>query len=218
MAVQPDAAAAEVPQVDVVAAVGAGHQRVAGEPRRGGGQLPHGEAVQSVVRAKLCKLHHPIEEVHGLTVRSGSSGQESPLTDADGICLRHVLPPSSFYPCLLTGRWDPRALRPVALGTGGDEVLHGGGSALGPREEVVTMLSGPRAPTPGSSFHLALAAGPRHALPALLATEAPDRVSPPDVPAVHNRRDNEQNNDQQPRKRCRSQNAVNKVAKDPTDG
>lgn len=63
VAVQPDAAAAEVPQVDVVAAVGAGHQRVAGEPRRGGGQLPHGEAVQSVVGAELCPLHHPIEQV-----------------------------------------------------------------------------------------------------------------------------------------------------------
>lgn len=41
----------------------AGHQRVAGEPRRGGRQLPHGEAVQSVVETELCKLIHPIEEV-----------------------------------------------------------------------------------------------------------------------------------------------------------
>ena len=61
------------------------------------------------------------------------------------------------------------------------------------------MLSRLRAPTPESSLHLALTAGPRHALPALLAAEAPDRVPPPDVAGVDDRRDNEQNHEQQPR-------------------
>lgn len=80
------------------------------------------------------------------------------------------------------------------------------------------MLSCPRATTPEAGLHLAQAAGPRHALPALLATETPDRIPPPHIPAVDHRRDNEQNNEEQPRKGNRSQNAVNKAAKDPADG
>ena len=51
------------------------------------------------------------------------------------------------------------------------------------------MLRGPGAPAPESGLHLALTAGPRHALPALLATETADRIPPPDVAAVNNRRD-----------------------------
>jgi len=53
------------------------------------------------------------------------------------------------------------------------------------------MLCGPRARSPESGLHFALAVGARHALPPLLATETPDRVPASDVSAVHNRRDND---------------------------
>ena len=69
-----------------------------------------------------------------------------------------------------------------------------------------------------TGLHLALAAGPCHPLPALLATETTDRVPPPDVPAVDNCSDDEQKNEEQPREGNRSQNAVDKAAKDPADG
>lgn len=64
---------------------------------------------------------------------------------------------------------------------------------------MITVLSGTRAPTPESSFHLALTAGPRHPFPAILPAETPDRIPPPHVPAVHNGRDNEQHNEEQHR-------------------
>ena len=80
------------------------------------------------------------------------------------------------------------------------------------------MLSGPRASTPEAGLHLTLAARPCHALPTLLTTETPERVTPADIPAVDNRRNNEQNKDQQPREGDCGQNAVDKAAKDPADG
>ena len=80
------------------------------------------------------------------------------------------------------------------------------------------MLRGTGAPTPESGLHLALAGGPRHALPALLTTKTADRIPPPDVPAVDHHRDNEQNNEEQPRESNRGQYAVNKAAKDPAEG
>ncbi len=80
------------------------------------------------------------------------------------------------------------------------------------------MFSGPRAPTPEPSLHLALAAGPRHALPALLAAETPGRVPASNVPGVDDRRDNDQNHEEQPRESNRGQNAVDKAAKDAADG
>ena len=83
---------------------------------------------------------------------------------------------------------------------------------------MVTVLSRPRAPTPEPGLHLALADSARHSLPALLAAETPDRVPASNVPAVDHRRDNEQNNEEQPRETNRSQNAVNKAAEDPADG
>jgi hypothetical protein len=83
---------------------------------------------------------------------------------------------------------------------------------------MVTMLSGPRAPTPESSLHLALPTCAGHALPALLARETPDRVPSLDITGADDDRNNDQTNDEQPRKSDRSQNAVDKVAKDPADG
>ncbi|WP_346960394.1 hypothetical protein [uncultured Arthrobacter sp.] len=83
---------------------------------------------------------------------------------------------------------------------------------------MVAVLGGSRAPTPESSLHLAQAAGPRHSLPALLAAETPDRVPASDIAGVDDRRNNEQNNEEYPREGNRSQNAVDKAAKDAADG
>lgn len=152
------------------------------------------------------------QKVRGLTARSGRSGQESSLADAVRTVRRNVVPPSSLNPCLLTWRRNPRALRPVAPRAGGDEVLQVGGATLGPRVEVVTVLSGPRAPTPKAGLHLALAARPCHTVPALLATETPDGVPSSDIAGVDDDRNNGRNNDQQPRECSCSQHAVNKAA------
>ncbi|RKR12626.1 hypothetical protein C8D78_3728 [Arthrobacter oryzae] len=79
------------------------------------------------------------------------------------------------------------------------------------------MLSRLGAPSPESGLHLALGTSPCHALPALLATETPDRVAPSDIAGVDDRRDNEKNDEEQPRESNRGQNAVSKAAKDPVD-
>jgi hypothetical protein len=56
--------------------------------------------------------------------------QRLPFADADGTNGREVVPPSPFHPFLLARRGDPGALRAVASGAGGDEILQAGGSAL----------------------------------------------------------------------------------------
>ena len=53
-----------------------------------------------------------------------------PLSDGYGAVERNVLPPSSLYPCLLTGRRNPGSLCPIAFSAGRDKVLEAGGSAL----------------------------------------------------------------------------------------
>ena len=55
---------------------------------------------------------------------------------------RDVRPPSSFQPFLQTWRRDLRALRAVAPAARRDEILQAGGSALGPRIEMVAVLRG----------------------------------------------------------------------------
>ncbi len=79
MTVQPDAAPAKVPQVDVVAAVRAGEERIAGEPQGGGGQLLRGRGVESVLVAVHAQLHQPVEDVPAAVparrLRTGGYGQ-----------------------------------------------------------------------------------------------------------------------------------------------
>lgn len=83
---------------------------------------------------------------------------------------------------------------------------------------MVAVLGGPLAPPPESSLHLALAAGPRHALPALLTAETPDRVPASNITGADDDGNNDQTNDEQAWKSNRSQNAVDKAAKNPVDG
>jgi len=77
---------------------------------------------------------------------------------------------------------------------------------------MVTVLSGPRAPLPEPGLHLALATGADHALPALLATETPDRVPAFHVSGANDGRNNRQKHQEKPGDGDRSQNAVEHAA------
>ena len=129
------------------------------------------------------------------------------LADGDRILERDVGPPSSFESFLLRGRWDPRPFGAVAPGARGDEILQAGGSALGPRVEVVAVLSGLGTPTAEARLHLALAGGPGHALASLLAGEATDRVPASDIPGADDDGSDDQDNCQDSRK-CNYRNYV----------
>lgn len=79
---------------------------------------------------------------------------------------------------------------------------------------MVTVGSGQGAPSLESGLHLALSTGACHALPALLAAEAPDRVPAFYVSGVDDGRNNRQNHQEERGDGDRSQNAVDHAVKD----
>ena len=83
---------------------------------------------------------------------------------------------------------------------------------------MVTVLSGPWAPPPESGLHLALATSACHALPALLATETPDRVPAFYVSGANDGRNNRQNHHEKPGDGDCSQNAVDHAAQNFSGG
>ena len=86
-AVQVHAPAAEVAEVDVVAAFGAGEQWVAGEAGGGGGECLAGEGVDAVVGAVFGGFEHPVDEVVAAVSAgcfgAGGDGEVDLTTGAD---------------------------------------------------------------------------------------------------------------------------------------
>jgi hypothetical protein len=147
-----------------------------------------------------------------------SLGERLPFPDGDRILKRYVRPPSSFQSFLLAWRRDVGAFRSVAPAARGDEVPQAGGSALGPRVEMVTMFRRTGTTAPETGLHLALALCPRHAFAALLAAEAPDRIAALHVPRPDYRRANGQDDGEYAGKRDGRQHAVEHPSKDGRDG
>lgn len=135
-------------------------------------------------------------------------GERLPFADADGSVGRDVLPPSSFQPLLLPRGRDPGAFGAVAPGAGSHKVLQAGGAALGPWIKVVTVLGGTATAAAEPHLQFTAAAGPRHPLAALLATEAPDGVPASDIPAVDDGGQNAEHHDGQAGKRDRGNDPV----------
>ena len=122
----------------------------------------------------------------------GRLGEWLPFANTDRTFGPDVLPPSSFHSFLLAGRGDPGGCGAVAPRAGGDEILQARGAAFGPGIEMVAVLSGPGTTTAEPHFHLTLAVSTRHAITALLAREAPDRIPTSDVACADDGRCNGQ--------------------------
>jgi hypothetical protein len=104
----------------------------------------------------------------------GNNGlaERPPFADANRAIGRDVVPPSSLQSLLLAWRRNPGAFGSVAPRAGSDEVLHAGGSSLGPRVEMVAVLGCPGTTALEARLHLALSTSPGHTLGALLAGES----------------------------------------------
>lgn len=100
------------------------------------GSVEHHENFAAQPRASTSVQAAPAIGNNGL-------GKRLPFADANGAIGRKVVPPSSFQSCLLAGCRNPGAFGSVAARAGGDEVLHAGGSALGPWVEMVAVLGWP---------------------------------------------------------------------------
>lgn len=134
------------------------------------------------------------------------------LADANHAIRGDEVPPSSFQSLLLARRRNSGAFGSVAAGAGSNEVLHAGGSALGPGVEMVAVHGWPGTTALEPRLHLTLSAGPGHALAALLAGEAPHRIPAPDVPGVDDGAGNCQDYEEQAWQRDRSNDAVEQTA------